>query len=422
MTVVNEPYVVSDDEFDVVETAPLQPVSDRSTPEMLSRHRSRMGSRRQSRISPSAPYSESAPVDSPVQNPVPMLNESSLDNSYTSASSRNPREAEYESQYEFQSPSQSQSQSGEKGGVLNYTKSMAKRFLGHGDLLIAVMGMTGSGKTTFISKVTGRSDLAIGHSLTSCTRDIQVIETKIDGRTVRFVDTPGFSDTTLSDSEVLQLIADYLATAYKSEIKLSGIIYLHPISDTRVTHHATKNLQMFQKLTGDTNLKNVLLVTSMWDKVAEPQGLAREQELKDKFWKIMLAYGAKSIRHNGTPKSAERIAQMLMKNEPFYLQLQKEMGENNMTLRDTAAGREVMAEISKMKEEHQREIAEMETMMKNSANENKSVIEALKEHYQTLLSDMEKTLKDERRMNEAAVQSLNERIAALEKKGVCAVM
>lgn len=29
--------------------------------------------------------------------------------------------------------------------------------------------MTGSGKTTFISKVTGRTDLQIGHDLTSCT-------------------------------------------------------------------------------------------------------------------------------------------------------------------------------------------------------------------------------------------------------------
>lgn len=28
--------------------------------------------------------------------------------------------------------------------------------------------MTGSGKTTFISKVTGRTDLQIGHDLTSC--------------------------------------------------------------------------------------------------------------------------------------------------------------------------------------------------------------------------------------------------------------
>lgn len=29
--------------------------------------------------------------------------------------------------------------------------------------------MTGSGKTTFISKVSGRNDLNIGHDLTSCT-------------------------------------------------------------------------------------------------------------------------------------------------------------------------------------------------------------------------------------------------------------
>ncbi|KAI5921236.1 P-loop containing nucleoside triphosphate hydrolase protein [Camillea tinctor] len=421
MTVVNEPYVVSDDEeFDLVETAPLQPVSDRSTPEMLSlsRNRSYLGSRRQrrqSRNSPPAPYSDNVPVDAPVHNPAPKFAEGSLENSYASASSRNPGESDLDSQ----------SQSGERGtgGVLNYTKSMARRFLGNDDLLIAVMGMTGSGKTTFISKVTGRKDLAIGHSLTSCTRDIQVIETKINGRTVRFVDTPGFSDTTLSDSEVLGLIAEYLATAYKNDIKLSGIIYLHPISDTRVTHHTTKNLQMFQKLTGEKNLKNVMLVTSMWDKVAEAEGLAREQELKDKFWRLMLvAYKAKSARHDGSSESALRIAHTLMENKPFYLQLQEEMGLGNKALRDTAAGQEVMAEITKMKEEHQREIAEMETMMKNSANENKFVIEALKEHYQTLLGDMEKTLKDERRMNEEAVKSLNERILALEKRGTCAVM
>lgn len=38
-----------------------------------------------------------------------------------------------------------------------------------GDILIAVLGVTGAGKTTFISKATGRTDLAIGHGLTSCT-------------------------------------------------------------------------------------------------------------------------------------------------------------------------------------------------------------------------------------------------------------
>ena len=283
--------------------------------------------------------------------------------------------------------------------------------------------MTGSGKTTFISKVTGRTDLRIGHDLTSCTQDIQVVEGKINGQTVRFVDTPGFSDTNLSDTEVLQLIADYLAVAYKQEMKLSGIIYLHPISDRRVTHHTTKNLDMFRKLTGEKNLQCVVLATSMWDKVTEEEGVKREDELRGKFWKLLLAMGAKTARHSGTPESSRRIASMLLGNTPFYLQLQEEMGKDNKALRDTAAGREVMIEIVRMKEEHQRELADMESMMKNSAQESKGLVDALREHYQGRLSELEKTLLDERRMNEAAVKSLEDRIHALEKrKPGCVVM
>lgn len=34
--------------------------------------------------------------------------------------------------------------------------------------LIAVLGVTGAGKTTLISRATGRNDLEIGHSLESC--------------------------------------------------------------------------------------------------------------------------------------------------------------------------------------------------------------------------------------------------------------
>jgi hypothetical protein len=254
------------------------------------------------------------------------------------------------------------------------------------------------------------------------TRDIEVIETKIDGRVVRFVDTPGFSDTNLSDSEVLQLIAEYLAAAYRKDMKLSGIIYMHPISDTRVTHHATKNLQMFQKLTGEKNLKNVVLATSMWDKVSAEQGQAREHELKTKFWNLLLAWEAKAVRYAGTPESARSIAQMLMANKPFFLQLQQEMGKDNKALKDTAAGQQVMIELVKLREEHQKELAEMEALLRNSAEENKLVVEALNEHYQELVKNLERTLGDERRLNEEAVKALSERIVALENQRMCAVM
>ena len=36
--------------------------------------------------------------------------------------------------------------------------------------IVAVMGTTGSGKSTFIQKATGSHDVIIGHNLKSCTR------------------------------------------------------------------------------------------------------------------------------------------------------------------------------------------------------------------------------------------------------------
>ncbi|KAI0503403.1 P-loop containing nucleoside triphosphate hydrolase protein [Xylaria bambusicola] len=405
MAVINGPSVSDDEDFDVVEGA--DPVSDLSSP--VSQH-----GQPPHQYWPPEHYGRAFDNGQPTQPsqhaqqpPVAPGTRDSLNDSYLAASS-------------WMSENDDEPEKG--SSALKYTKSVMQRFWTGQDLLIAVMGMTGSGKTTFISKVTGRPDLKIGHSLTSCTRDIEVIETKIDGRVVRFVDTPGFSDTNLSDSEVLQLIADYLAAAYKNDMKLSGIIYLHPISDTRVTHHATKNLQMFQKLTGENNLKNVVLATSMWDKVSPEEGLAREQELKNKFWKVLLAFEAKALRYAGTAESARSIAQILMANKPFFVRLQKEMGKDNKALRDTAAGQQVMMELVKMKEEHKRELADMEATMRNTAAENKLVVEALKEHYQERLKDLEKMLNDERRLNEEAVKSLKERVNALENRGRCAVM
>ncbi|KAF3938634.1 hypothetical protein ABW19_dt0203643 [Dactylella cylindrospora] len=291
------------------------------------------------------------------------------------------------------------------------------------EVLIAVMGMTGSGKTTFISKVTGRDDLKIGHDLTSCTQEISVYETRIDDTVVRFVDTPGFSDTYLSDTEVLEMIADYLAAAYTKDVKLNGIIYLHPISDRRVTHHATKNLEMFRKLTGEGNLKNVLLATSMWDKVTAEEGAKRERELREKFWKVLIALGARPVRYRGTQDSARDLSTMLMENKPFYLQLQEEMGKGNKALKDTSAGREIMQELAKMKEQHERELEEMkDIIMRTQEEKNEAAVRALEEHYQGLLRDMEKTMRDERRMNDEAVRSLTERIDALESRGMCVIV
>lgn len=285
--------------------------------------------------------------------------------------------------------------------------------------------MTGSGKTSFISRASGRNDLNIGHNLVSCTQDVQIIEGRIDDRVVHYIDSPGFSDTYLSDTEVLEMIADYLSVAYSGGIKLTGIIYLHPISDRRVTQHSIKNLEMFKKLCGENNLQNVVLATTFWDRVGDVEGGRREVELRENFWSLLLALGAKTARHYGTRQSAVDIVSTLLGNKPFYVQLQEEMGRGHKSLKDTSAGQEVMLELQRIKEKHERELADMREVMKvHNEEENKAAQAALEDHYKKMLKDMERTLADEKRMNAEAVRSLQDRIDALEKqgRGPCTVM
>lgn len=120
--------------------------------------------------------------------------------------------------------------------------------------------------------------------------------------TVYLVDTPGFDDTNRSDTEVLRELATWLADSYTAKINLSGIIYLHRISDVRMQGSAKKNLYMFKKLCGDNALKNVILGTTMWDKVSETEGTARELELisTPDFWGWMVKQGSRVSRHTGT--------------------------------------------------------------------------------------------------------------------------
>jgi predicted GTPase len=93
------------------------------------------------------------------------------------------------------------------------------------------MGATGSGKTTvrqsrfvyipgidkgelqFINLVSG-SNLRVGKGLKSCTNIVQMaMPFEIDGRSITLIDTPGFDDTTRSDTDILKMIAGFLQTS-----------------------------------------------------------------------------------------------------------------------------------------------------------------------------------------------------------------
>ncbi|KAG6374164.1 P-loop containing nucleoside triphosphate hydrolase protein [Boletus reticuloceps] len=232
--------------------------------------------------------------------------------------------------------------------------------IGEDDIVIAVMGITRAGKSSFINKAAGRTEIAITNDLESQTRAVQPVRClHSDGRrNVVLVDTPGFDDTYLSDAEILKIIAHWLKETYQNNIKLSGLLYLHRITDVRMAGTPLRHLSVFKELCGENNLKNVVLVTTMWDEVGESAGSRREKELLSDFWVDMISLGSRACRFQNTPESAWEIIDCLnlersdQRRTP--LKIQQEMVDRGLQLHETAAAKTLLRSLTRLAGEAKR--------------------------------------------------------------------
>ncbi|KAK6214586.1 hypothetical protein LQW54_004308 [Pestalotiopsis sp. IQ-011] len=237
------------------------------------------------------------------------------------------------------------------------------------DVFIAVMGVTGAGKSSLISKLTtGEVTPKIGHDLRSCTQEVDVFQFVYSPTVnVYLIDTPGFDDTDISDSDILKTLAARLTGMYSRKIPLHGILYLHRISDVRLAGSGMKNLRVFRKLCGPDALKKVILVTTLWDQVSESVGAAREEELRatEDFWGSMIKKGSRIERYSNSKESAVKLVGLLIQASQSAdvvqtpLQIQNEMVNGATELNGTEAAREIMEPLKKRTKKRTRELEEV---------------------------------------------------------------
>ncbi|KAM0194696.1 hypothetical protein ACHAPI_006993 [Fusarium lateritium] len=220
------------------------------------------------------------------------------------------------------------------------------------------MGITGAGKSYFLNQLKSQS-VKEGHSLHSETQQCQAVQLFLDEgerRSITVVDTPGFDDTERSQTEVLAEITDYLAAQHISGLPLRGILYLHKITENRMTKTFKNHLQLLQKIVGDDALKNVALVTTMWNTL-RPEDLRRanqrEQELLNDFWSPMIDNGAYNAQFHGTPESAYPLIFQLADEESVVLDIQKEIVDSDMSILETATGAALADQLEKDHETYQ---------------------------------------------------------------------
>ncbi|KAI0789964.1 hypothetical protein C8Q75DRAFT_763351 [Abortiporus biennis] len=240
------------------------------------------------------------------------------------------------------------------------------------------------------------STLKVGDGLRSCTASVNLsVPFTVDGVPITLIDTPGFDDTLVSDTDILRMIAVFLASTYEAGSKLSGVIYMHRISDARLGGTSRKNFNIFRKLCGDKTLKNVIVATNMWNTISKDLGEKRERELMtdDILFKPVIDQGAQMARHNGTRQSAFDILRMIIKNHPEALRIQEELITEEKDITQTEACRELDKDRAAVKKRQREELEELKQQLEEArvAKDMETVDEVKKEeeHLQKQLAEIE---------------------------------
>jgi hypothetical protein len=145
-----------------------------------------------------------------------------------------------------------------------------------------------------------------------------------------------------------------------------------------------KNLRMFAELSGNNAFKNVIFTTTMWDKVDHETAVAREEELKNTYWKSMITRGSSTGRFLGTQDSAFRLITPFLDdiNTRNGLDLQKDLVDLDMRLSETDVGQKLRLEIKQLAKQQQELLHQIREELRRPNNA--TSLQALMEEYEEL--------------------------------------
>ncbi|KAL8822685.1 MAG: hypothetical protein Q9191_006585 [Dirinaria sp. TL-2023a] len=247
-------------------------------------------------------------------------------------------------------------------------------------LIIALLGVTGAGKTTFISKATGRTDLKIGHDIESCTKEISAINFKISNTDIVLLDTPGFDDTDVSDVEVLNSIGDFLQQTYNHKKLLTGVILLQPVTGNKIQGNETRRLRLFKKILGEEAYSHVIIATTMWSGLNDREaGVKQVDQRKDKYWDDLIKGGASVVEHDNSGTTAIEIIRMLIDKEVIALQMQKELEEAHGVLLQTSAGKQLFEDKREDIERFERQLKTAERELSEASADKQALMEEVEQ-------------------------------------------
>ncbi|KAF9030398.1 P-loop containing nucleoside triphosphate hydrolase protein [Panaeolus papilionaceus] len=143
-----------------------------------------------------------------------------------------------------------------------------------------ILGPTGAGKSSFIESLAGKpKELSISSDqLGGYTQHVVVYRVgnvlrreHYKSAEVYMIDTPGFSDTTISEIEIMDMIRELLDGR-----RVDRILFLTPITQIRLGGTKRRTIEMLRDFLKPTrDLGSIIFVTTMWDTLHNARSVRR---------------------------------------------------------------------------------------------------------------------------------------------------
>ena len=171
--------------------------------------------------------------------------------------------------------------------------------------VFVLLGETGVGKSSFINGITKTQDCDVGDDASSCTKNIMMTNTIINGTNYYIIDTPGFQDSKIEEEKIIQILQDL-----RKYQRICAILICLRYNETKLSKPVKKTLMEIMNIFPSYDFWEHTLIIRTWCQLND----IKLENHKNKYNGILL---------KGISEDSELIKFMEQKN----IQLPSELSE-----------------------------------------------------------------------------------------------
>lgn len=125
--------------------------------------------------------------------------------------------------------------------------------------VFVLLGETGVGKSSFINGITKTQDCDVGDDASSCTKNIMMTNTIINGTNYYIIDTPGFQDSKIEEEKIIQILQDL-----RKYQRICAILICLRYNETKLSKPVKKTLMEIMNIFPSYDFWEHTLIIRTW--------------------------------------------------------------------------------------------------------------------------------------------------------------